>query len=91
MTGDGFLFIKGEEGFCDTWESELGVIVCPGDSAPWGTYDVFIRPPKIALCENYCVKDCPKSRFCLCGDLPAKSFKRLKSAKKFLKEKANDK
>ncbi len=75
-------FIKGDDEYCDTWESDRGVIVCSqydGD-----TFDVYINPPKVSQCDNYC-KDIRGTSFCLCGSvLPDAEFESLKSAKAFL-------
>jgi len=78
-------FLEGNDGFCDTWENDSGVIVCPSDGDLCPTYEVYQGTRPIHECKNYCMEDTPNSRWCLCDpEGSIKSYKTLKSAKAFL-------
>lgn len=79
-------FIKGDDDFCDVWESDCGAIVVPPNDDVYPLYDVYLDPDPIEECTNYCKVDTPYSRWCLCGtDGPSKQVRALKSARSLLR------
>lgn len=76
-------FIRVNDEYCDSWESDRVVIIAP--ACKGDTYDVYVDPPEIGRCCVYCDEDIPHSQFCLCGAcLPDAKFRTLKEAKEFL-------